>query len=231
MRFISEQTLKLLLVLISLLIVLTPLSPSPAQTPPKEEEPGELSVAVRPGTTTYGESTSISGQLTKFARKRNVPVLLEAKEAPFKRAFEVLVTDTTRRKGTYRFRVKPRSTTRYRVLAPLAEAKTKTKTVEVRSRVTLRLGEVTPSAGSVVEFSGTVAPDHDGQLIYLQRRLESGRWRTVGTTALMDAGTELSEFTQKIRVNSDGVYRARFIHPSDHAPGTSPRKAVEAVGR
>jgi hypothetical protein len=229
MRLSGKRTIKLLLLLGALLILLTPLTQSPAQT--QEEEVGELSIAARPATITYGKSTSISGQLTKFTRKNNVPVLLESRVAPFEGKFEVLQTDMTRRKGTYTFRVKARATARYRVLAPLAKAMTKSKTVEVRTRVTLRIADDTPTAGSLVEFSGTVAPDHDEQLVYIQRRLESGRWRTVGTTSLVDAGTELSEFTRKIRVKSDGVYRARFIHPSDHAPGTSSSKAVEVVGR
>src|SRR5688572_27873095 len=85
-------------------VLLVPLTSSPAQTPPEEEEVGELTTSARPDTITYGEPTTITGRLTTSVRTPNVPVLLEAKEAPFGGRFSVLETTTTNSKGTYRFK-------------------------------------------------------------------------------------------------------------------------------
>ena len=88
-------------------------------------------------------------------------------------------------------------------------------------RVSLRLSDSTPRRGQLVRFSGSVAPAHDGRVVYIQRRTSTGAFRTVGRTTLADAGTSRSVFSRRMRVRSDGVYRARVLGDPDHETGTS----------
>lgn len=213
-------------------LLLAPLASLAQKPPPQDEEKvGELTVSVKPRTPTYPETLTVSGKLTGVEGRRNIPVTLKGNAAPFKGAAELVDTTTTNAKGVYAFKVKPLLSTRYQTSAPLAQATSKKVLIQVRIRVTLKIGDRTPKAGDLVEFTGTAAPDHDERVVYIQRRTESGRWRTQGRTVLRDAGVELSEFSRRIRVRRDGVYRARVIHNFDHAPGTSRPKSVDVAGR
>jgi hypothetical protein len=100
--------------------------------------------------------------------------------------------------------------------------------VLVRVRVTLRLGDRTPRVGQRVRFYGSAAPQHDGNVVRLQRRRATGSWKTVGLTLLRDAGDERSPYSRRLHIRRDGTYRARVIAvDGDHLSGTSRRRSVE----
>jgi hypothetical protein len=102
--------------------------------------------------------------------------------------------------------------------------------VQVRIKVVLRLSDRTPVRGQRVTFSGTASPEHDGRLVYIQRRTRTGNWRTIRRTVLKDAGSEFSTFRKGIRIRRDSTYRAKVFHDSDHADGTSRRKRANVIG-
>jgi hypothetical protein len=193
---------------------------------------GDLTISAEPTAVTYGRITTVSGKLKQTPLRSNVPITLEDNPAPYTRGFERLATTTTDKNGDYTFSgVRPLLNTRYRTTALSAQAASSELLVQVRIKVVLRLDDRTPLPGQRVRFFGTAAPDHDGRLVYIQRRTRTGRWKTVARTALQDAGTEFSQFSRRIRVRRDTTYRARVFHDSDHADGTSRPKRANVVGR
>jgi hypothetical protein len=185
----------------------------------------QITVSATPTTITYAQTTDVSGKVTG-ALKANQKVTLEANPAPYTGGYDDLATAFADANGDYRFTgVKPLLNTRYRVsTGPVPQGTSSELLVKVRIKVVLRLSDRTPRRGQRVKFYGTAAPEHDGRLVYIQRRSNTGRWRTVSRTALRDAGTELSEYSKRIRVRRNGTYRARVYGDGDHVTGTSGRK-------
>lgn len=189
---------------------------------------GKLTIGAEDSPVTYGSSTTIRGKLLADPVKSNVPVLLQHQPAPYTGEFETIDTTTTNGKGAYSFGdVGPDQHTRYRVRSAVPQAVSREVPVEVRINVVLRLSDRTPRAGERVRFYGTAAPEHDGRVVYIQRRNKGGKWRTSKRVALHDAGDELSRFATRIRVRRDGTYRAKVFHDADHADGASrPKRAT-----
>ncbi len=187
---------------------------------------GELTISAEDRRLTYGRRTTIRGRL-KGTLKAGVPVNLQHNPAPYTGGPQTVATATTSTSGRYSFRnVEPDRHTRYRVVSTVPQATSKEVLVEVRIKVVLRLDDRTPRRGQRVRFYGTAAPEHDGRLVYIQRRNAAGRWRTAKRTVLEDAGDELSIFSKRIRVRRKGTYRALVFHDSDHRDSTSrPKRA------
>ena len=186
----------------------------------------ELTISAEDSPISFGSSTTIRGRLKSSPVQSNVPVLLQQKPSPYTGDFETVDTTTTNGKGAYSFRISPDVSSRYRTTTAAPQAFSKEVQVEVRVKVVLRLSDRTPRAGERVKFRGTVGPEHDGHLVYVQRRVRGGKWRTAKKVALQDAGDELSRFATRIRVRRDGTYRAKVFHDADHADGTSrPKRA------
>jgi thermitase len=208
-----------------LLVILA--MPFVADGAPKNPASGDLTISATPKLLVYGQATTIAGKLKASPLRSNVPLRLEDNPAPFTRGFELVKTSTTDRNGDYSFAgIPPLLNTRYRTTAIAPRASSSELLVQVAIKVVLRLSDRTPRAGGRVRFFGTAAPQHDGRLVYIQRRTATGAWRTVARTALKDAGTELSQYSRRIRVRRDGTYRARVFHDSDHADGTSRTKSA-----
>ena len=55
-------------------------------------------------------------------------------------------------------------------------------------RITLKLSDATPTAGTRVRLFGVVRPARDGRRVQIQKRTRDGEFRTVATTRLRDAG-------------------------------------------
>ena len=190
-----------------------------AQKPPKPG-PTDLTISAKPAAITFGQSSTISGQL-KTQDKANKPVDLQEKPAGEK-ALKTVQTKNTEQSGAYSFSVKPVKNTRYRVVAKVSPPITSGEVeVPVRFRVGLRLSDYTPAAGQRVRFSGSVLPEHDGRVVYIQKRTSSGGWRGIARTTLRDAGTTRSVYSRRIRISRDGTFRARVVRDADHATGTS----------
>jgi hypothetical protein len=84
--------------------------------------------------------------------------------------------------------------------------------------------------GSLLRFSGTVFPAHDGRAVSIQKRSPSGRFITVSRTILRDAGDARSTYTRRMRVLRDGVYRVKVAGDADHINGFSRLRTVRVHG-
>jgi plastocyanin len=90
-----------------------------------------------------------------------------------------------------------------------------------RIRVTLGVSDSTPRRGQRVRFSGSARPQHDGRLVYIQKRTRRGTYRTIARTRLRDAGASRSRYSRRLRIFRGGVFRARVLGDGDHRTGTS----------
>jgi plastocyanin len=96
-----------------------------------------------------------------------------------------------------------------------------------RVRVILKLSDATPLAGRRVRLFGVVRPARDGAKVRIQKRGRGGRYRTVATTRLRDAGAARSVFSLRLTVARDAVLRARVAGDDLHATGLSKAKRVD----
>ena len=179
---------------------------------------------------TFGRSTTVTGKVTGNGSS-GLSVDLQADPFPFEdNGFGDVATGTTDANGDYRFTAQPAAHTRYRTVVKASPTVTSSiATVLVRLQVKFAVSDSTPDAGDRVRFSGTVCPEHDGKLAYIQRRTSTGSYRTVTTATLADTGGSCSSYAKRVRVNRDGVYRVKVpSRDADHATGTSRRISLNA---
>jgi hypothetical protein len=195
--------------------------------------PGQGATDVTIGATSpivWGRSTVITGGVRGAAA--GVLVDLQSDAFPYSDAeFAKEATVPTDAKGNYRFAPLPKLNTRYRVVAQTSPPATSAAvTVLVQIRVKVAVSDSTPRRGSLVTFSGTGCPQHDGNLVYVQRRTSTGSYGTVARTKLVDAGDTCSKYSRRIRVYSDGVYRVKVSSggDGDHMTGVSRTVALDA---
>lgn len=178
----------------------------------------------------WRKTTTITGSVKGAAA--GVPVDLQSDAFPYSDAeFAKEATVATDSKGDYRFTPAPKLNTRYRAVAQTSPAVASSiATVLVQIRVKVGVSDSTPRAGSLVTFSGTACPQHDGNLVYIQRRSSTGSFGTIARTKLVDAGDTCSKYSRRIRVNSDGVYRVKVSSggDGDHLTGISRTLSLDA---
>ena len=117
----------------------------------------------------YGKSVTISGVLLRGAR---VPVTLLARTAR-QRGFAPVAEVSTDAGGNYTFAAQsPIDSTFYKVKAA---GKSSAVLYEgVKDVLTAQVSATAVQAGRSLTFSGTVAPDHTGHVIYLERQNATG---------------------------------------------------------
>jgi plastocyanin len=76
-------------------------------------------------------------------------------------------------------------------------------------KVTLKVSDKTPLAGRMVRLSGVVSPARDGHKLQIQKRLRSGKFKTIASTRLRAAKGDKSTYSLKLRLSKDTVLRAR----------------------
>jgi hypothetical protein len=119
--------------------------------------------------------------------------------------------------------VKPSANREYRLLTDASSAYASTPSatvlVEVRQKVTAALSASSITLGQTVTIKGSVAPNHAGQSVTLQRYY-SGAWHAVKTATL----TSTSTYSFSYQPGSTGTRTLRVYRPADtgHASGTSP---------
>ena len=91
-------------------------------------------------------------------------------------------------------------------------------TITVTPTVTARLQASTVTYGKTITVTGTVAPNHRGQRVYLHRQV-SGAWKGVATATL----TSTSAYTLRAMTPARGTFTYRVVKraDADHASGTS----------
>jgi hypothetical protein len=141
------------------------------------------------------------------------------------------LTAKTANSGQYAVSAKPKVNTQYRAIAQASPTMTSpARLVMVRSLVGLRVSDRTPRRGSLVTFSGSVFPAHDGSRALVQRRTSTGGWVTLARPVLNDAGTLKSTYSKRLRVRSDGVYRVKVAGDGDHVNGFSRLRTLDVHG-
>ncbi len=147
-------------------------SPSPSNVLTYEvsqtQNPG-LTIQASADPISYGQSVTISGTVAGGAHE---PVTLLARTAR-QHGFAPIVEGTTDGSGKYTLPAQsPINSTLYevkgtgKVSAVLYEG--------VKDVLTAQVSPTTVQAGQVLTFSGTVAPDHSGHVVYLERQNTSG---------------------------------------------------------
>ncbi len=211
--------------------VTPPTQPKPPTPPavPQQPKPFAITLDAKPSTIVFSGVTTLSGRLSGSGKTGGVAVrLFEDTTRPYGDSFKPSKLAATANNGNYSFAVKPLRNTSYRVVAATAPPVASTpKFVLVRIKVGIKVSDITPRRGSLVRFSGSVFPAHDGRRVTIQRRSRSGRFITVVRTRLRDAGTTKSTYSRRVRLFSDGVYRVKVSGDGDHANGFSRPKTID----
>ena len=191
-----------------------------------------VTLAAKPAIVVFSGATSLSGRLGG-AKADGVTVRLEQDTTrPYGDGYTASGNTTmTANNGRYAFAVKPLVNTQYRVVAQASPPVTSAATlVRVRIRVGLTVSDSTPARGSLVKFSGSASPAHDGRTAYIQRRSSTGRFVTVARTTLRDAGDVKSAYSRRVRVSRDAVYRVKVAGDGDHISGFSRTRSLAVPG-
>jgi hypothetical protein len=186
--------------------------------------PARQKIAITPTTITYGSSASVTGALTDVD---GVPLAgattrLQSR-SPGAATWTTVSTLTTSSTGTVSASVKPSANREYRLISDAtsayAAASSATVLVQVRQKVTAALNDSSITLGQSVTITGSVAPNHAGQTVILQR-YSSGAWQTVKSATL----TSTSTYSFSYKPGSAGTRTLRVYRPADagHASGTSP---------
>ncbi|MEA2375972.1 MAG: hypothetical protein QOD53_2435 [Thermoleophilaceae bacterium] len=187
--------------------------------------PHQLTISATPSKVVFGKSAAIAGKLTG-TNSAGESITLKADPFPFG-SFKNLATTSAAADGGYSFAVLPTVNTRYQATAKSkSPATSPIATVLVAPKVGLKVSDKTPAAGHRVTFKGTVTPAHDGQSVLLQRRGSGGKWKTVATRTLTDAGAVLSRYSFRRKINSSGTYRVVKPADADHARGRSSKRRL-----
>jgi hypothetical protein len=163
---------------------------SPSASTPLEYE---ISQAQNPSLTinssadpiTYGQPVTISGVLAGATTSQ--PVTLLARTV-HQHGFAPIAQISTETNGSYSFPAQsPVNSTLYEVKA--AGQKSAVLFEGVKSVLTAEVSATTVQAGQPVEFKGTVAPEHSGHVIYLERQNAAGNFHVVQIGRVLPGST------------------------------------------
>jgi hypothetical protein len=136
-------------------------------------------------------------------------------------------TATTAADGAAAFAPAPAATTTYRASFPgsgtYGTASSPQVTVTVRPTVAARLQASTVTKRQSIVVTGSVAPNHHGQRVYLQRQT-NGTWKGVATATLTNASAYTLTATPPAR--GSFTYRVVKRADADHISATSRTLAV-----
>jgi hypothetical protein len=184
----------------------------------------------------YGQPVTISGTLTPGAK---VPVTLLARTARQK-GFAPVSEVSTDAGGNYKFPAQsPIASTLFQVRGA---GRTSAVLYEgVKDMLTANVSETTIQAGQPLTFSGTVAPDHTGHVIYLERQNASGadfhvvQVATVGTGSaysimhtVYDPGTRVFRVKIPGGPENEGAAGAPFTITVTPAPASALKQEAPA---
>jgi hypothetical protein len=180
-------------------------------------------------TITFGQQVTLPSRLTDEQTAAGLPgeqVNLFARRAGTA-GDQAAGTATTNTEGAAAFTVSPGATTTYRVSFPgsatYGTADSLQVMITVTPTVSARLHASTITLGRTITATGTVAPNHRGQKVYL-RRLAGGAWKGVATATLTSAST----YTLKAKPPGRGTFSYRVVKraDTDHTSATSPTLTV-----
>jgi hypothetical protein len=151
----------------------------------------------------FGQSVTISGTLVGEAK---MPVTLLAHTD--RQSFAPVAQVTTDASGNYGFPAQsPVNSTFYEVKGA---GQTSAVLYEgVKDVLTATVSQTTIQAGQALTFSGTVAPDHTGHVIYLERQNASGNGFHVAQIATVGAGSAYS-IVHRVYAPGTKVFRVKI---------------------
>lgn len=177
-----------------------------------------VTIAAGAGTITFGEATSLSGQVLP-PRSSHPTVTLQSAPSAGGPWIDTATT-TAASSGAYAFpRAAPLSNTYYRALA--GGAASAPVLVSVSFRVGLLVSRSHPPAGTLVHFVGLVAPSHRGHLVLLQRLGPRGHWQTIRFTRLRRLSAVFSSYRVALRIRRSGRWRVVVLPDAGHTRGVS----------
>lgn len=193
----------------------------------------QITVKASATTVTFGQTVTFTGNV----KDAPVGTIVEVWENPqpytggFKNTGRTAAT--TDAQGSYRVTgVKPQRHTQYKVVARTTPpVESGNVLVQVRLRVSFRVSDSTPRRGQLVRFYGTVAPEHDGKTVLIQRRRTDGKWATVARTTTLDNGTATSKYSRRIRIRRSGTFRVSVPDADGaHLSGVSRTRTLRTHG-
>lgn len=202
------------------LAVLPAAGTASAQNPNSQD----LSLEARPNPAVAGQSVVLSGRL-KGKDKENQTVVLQGAPFPFTPFNTNVATTRTNSGGNYSFTRRPQLNTLYRTR--VGNLNSPNVTVQVRRRVSLFVSDSTPRRGQIVRFSGRACPQGDGRIVSIQKRTSTGSFRTVRRTRLREA-SRCSVYSKRLRIFTDGVFRAVVAADASHLRGFSRTRGLDA---
>jgi hypothetical protein len=187
--------------------------------------PAGLTIAVLPGTITFGQLTTLSGRVLA-PRPSHLTVTLQSAAGAGGPWIDAATT-TALSTGAYSFaRLAPTSNTYYRTVA---DGTTSAPVlVSVQFRVALIVSRRHPPRGTRVRFHGHVGPAHDGLPILIQWLGPRGHWHTIRRTRLRPARGGLSYYSVLVPITRSGRYRVLVGSDAGHAPGHSQAVRISA---
>ena len=148
---------------------------------------------------TVGDSVTLTGTLQNGADQN---VVLMAKQAGG--GFQTVAQMTTDASGNYTFTQTPIHSTIYQVQG--GGQKSAQLFEGVKDSITATPSPTTVQAGQPVTFSGTVAPDKTGHVVYLQRQNASGNGFHNVQAAFVGSGSTYT-ITRRLFVPGEKVFR------------------------
>lgn len=197
--------------------------------PPKPPTAAAVTLDAKPNPLVFGQVTMLSGDV-RGKDSAGVKIRFEEDATrPYGDSYKPsALSARTANNGKYAVAAKALVNTQYRAIAQASPPVTSApRLVLVRTLVGLRVSDRTPRRGSLVTFSGSVFPAHDGSRALIQRRTRSGGFVTLARPVLQDAGTQKSTYTKRLRVRSDGVYRVKVASDGDHVNGYSRLRTLD----
>ena len=190
---------------------------------PQNPKASAVALDAKPNPLEFGTTTQLSGRVTGTNVDGVTIRFEEDTTRPYGDSYKPsTLTAKTANNGRFAVTAKPAVNTQYRATAQASPPVTSpARLVMVRTLVGLRISDSTPRRGSLVRFSGSVFPAHDGSRALIQKRTSSGGWTTLARPVLNDAGTLKSTYSKQLRVRSDGTYRVKVAGDGDHVNGYS----------
>jgi type VII secretion-associated serine protease mycosin len=191
-----------------------------------------LTTAASATTVTSGQAVTVTGHLRRTGTTtgvREVPVDLLVRKVGTT-SWSRATTVTTARDGAFAATHTPAWNAEYRVRFRGQDAALATegpvRKVSVRARVTTKLSATSVKRGTAVTITGKVSPNHAGQRVVLQRRVD-GTWRDVTNATLSSTST----YTFRPATSKTGTTTYRVLRPAgkDHAAGTGPQVTLKVT--
>lgn len=181
-----------------------------------------LTIAASADPIAFGQSVTISGTLEHGV---DVPVTLLARTD--QQSFAPMAQATTDKQGNYSFPAQaPVNSTFYKVRA--AGRASAVLYEGVKDALTAQVSQTTVQAGQSLTFSGAVAPDHTGHIIYLERQNESGSGFHVVQIATIGAGSTYS-IVHKVYDPGTRVFRIKIPGGPENEGAVSPPFTIQVT--